>query len=217
MRCYTVNGRKFPSVTSILNATRPQAEADRLEQWRQEVGEDEAERISQQARDRGSELHACCEQVLRGQGEPEAVSELTHPFWQSCRPVLARVSQPQLIERFVHHPQHRYAGTLDAYAALDGEPNYLLDFKTANKPKRADWIQDYFLQAVAYAAAAYRCHGILANGAAVLIALPEDEAQLFKLTRDEMLELWRVWCKRLELFWQRHDPETLEPVAMAEE
>jgi len=215
MRYYTINGRKFPSVTSILNATRPQADADRLEQWRQEVGQDEAERLSQQARERGTELHACCERLLRGQGEPSQVSARTQPFWQSCRPVLARVSQPQLIEGFVYHPRQRYAGTLDAYAALDGEPNYLLDFKTANKPKRADWIHDYFLQTVAYAAAAYQCHGLSPNGAVILIALPGDEAQLFKLTRNEMLQLWEIWCQRLERFWQKHNPETLEPVAMS--
>lgn len=209
MRCYTIDGLAYPSVTTVLKVTESPADMERLARWRQRVGETEAQRLSQEARDRGTELHACCEQVLRGQGEPEAVSELTYPFWQSCRPVLARVSEPQLIEAFVYQRRHRYAGTLDAYAAVDGEPGYIVDFKTANRPKRAEWIRDYLLQTVAYAAAAYERYGVSVQGAAVAIAVPEQEAQLFKLSRSQMLELWREWCQRVERFWQLYTPQAL--------
>lgn len=188
-------------VTHVLDATEPPNKKKTLSSWKCRVGESEAQRISQEATTRGTAMHSLCEAYLRGQPLP-VVHESGYPFWQSIQGSIARISNVKALEQRICHPELRYAGTYDCFADFDGTKNVIIDFKTSGKPKRCEWITDYFLQCAAYAGAIYASTGERVNGAAVLIALPDKQAQVFTLSKDELYYYWSLWTERLELFRQ---------------
>jgi genome maintenance exonuclease 1 len=198
LRHYDCNGNWYPSVTSILSATKSEEEKESLERWRQKVGEAEADRISSEACSRGTEMHSLCEKLFKGE-ELGEVSDLALPVWHSIKPLLARI-QPVMLEEFVYHDALRYAGRFDCFGSFDGHHSTMIDFKTATKPKRKEWIDGYFTQAVAYAGALYSLTGQRVDSVAILIAVPGRLAQSFVIDRAEMLSYWDSWKERVKHF-----------------
>ena len=76
-RLYDVNNEKLPSVTTILEATKPQSEIDSLNRWKQKVGERQAEIISRESRERGSSMHDYLEKFLLGKLNLELLGDNT--------------------------------------------------------------------------------------------------------------------------------------------
>lgn len=198
---YTIDGKKYARVTHILSATEPPNKKKTLANWKKRVGEAEAQRISQEATMRGTAMHSLCEAYLLGNTLP-IVHESAYPFWESIQGAIARINNVKSLEQRICHPELLYAGTYDCFADFDGIENVIIDFKTAGKPKRREWINNYFLQCAAYAGAIYASTGERVNGAAVLIGLPDKQAQVFTLSKDELYYYWSLWNERLELFRQ---------------
>lgn len=201
MRFYDINDKKFPSVTTVLSGSRPQSSEDALGRWRDRVGEEEANRKFLSACDRGTKAHKLAEQFLLGDKLDYLGNEKGIIYFESMLPRLNEISELVFSEQRVHHNELEYGGTLDCYATFRGVPNTLTDFKTADKPKESKGIHDYFLQAVAYSACVYDLFGIQTNQAAIIIGLPDQEAQVFILTREDMLKKWwGKWIERLNIF-----------------
>lgn len=196
-------GCRFPSVTTILNATKPQEDRDRLAQWRQRVGAAEAQRISTTAGRRGTGTHKHVQRYLQGDNIP--CSDAIRPYWESIEPVLRDICDVQLVEGTVFHPELGYAGRVDCVASYRGIP-CICDWKTADTPKGSvDRLYDYPIQLAAYAGAvnqSYQEYAIEVKHALVVVAIPEMPAEIFLFEPEAVTVYWQRWQQRLATFWK---------------
>jgi hypothetical protein len=199
-RLYETPEGKYYSVTTILSGSK---DMSGLEQWRESVGEKEAERILRVACARGDATHLNVENWML-KGEEPKLNLLTAPYWKSIRPFLDQVKQPLLIEGAVWH-KDGYAGTLDCLATLQeyGDEPILLDWKTADKPKKKDRLYDYSLQCAAYAKAAsyvYANLGVKIRTAKIVVAIADDVCQVETLDGDALDQLYTHFKARMTRF-----------------
>lgn len=188
----------YPSVTSILKVTGNSAPI--LANWRRSLG-DEADTLSQQARDRGTSIHEFAERRLRGYRVARAVPKHLRPYWDSLKPVLKRCSHRRMTEQFVWHRGQHYAGTLDAVCRFGKTPLTLLDWKTTKDTSTLDKrLDEYRLQVTAYAAALLDHDGIEVHQGAIVVAHPDGPAHVEIVTRQDMTRLWDEWCERCQAF-----------------
>ena len=132
---------KTISVSKVISDTRPWQEQERLEAWKERVGEAEAKRISDEAKERGKKLDADFEQLtITGKCENKGLTEYLEPF---------TIKNRELPIKFEVAPGVILKGRIDALLERDGK-SLIIDFKTASKPKQEKWISDYFLQLGAY-------------------------------------------------------------------
>lgn len=198
-RVYHCPGNYFlPSTTTVTSRTKPRADVEALNEWREKVGVTEAQRISKEACDRGNLLHQAIEYRLEHGIAPE-ISEEIQPWYDSLAPFLDQIQQVALIEGCVWDLESRFAGRVDCIAVIDDEL-VLCDWKTSSKPKRQDWILDYRLQATAYRQAVKFTYGLDIERAVVAIALPLEEAQIFMIQPEDWPDLEMVWGDRLSQF-----------------
>lgn len=198
-----VEGLHYTGVTSILSATKPPEARRSLQRWRQRVGAETANQITASASASGIRIHKYIEAFLGGEVIPETLD--ANGFWQSIRPVLSEVEAPLLLEGAVWH-EAGFIGFPDALVVYNGQL-CLCDWKTARKPKRREWIADYFLQVAAYVQAVnyvYQDYGIEVQRALVAIALDDQPAQLFPLDSAELTHHWQSFQRRLQTYRQRY-------------
>jgi genome maintenance exonuclease 1 len=197
-------GGKLPSVTTILNATKPQEDRERLFNWRQRVGVAEANQISGAASRRGTGTHKQIQRYLEGKDSP--CPDAILPYWQSIEPVLQDVGNVRLIEGTVFNYDLGYAGIVDCVASFRGIP-CICEWKTADKPKGSiERLYDYPLQIAAYSSAVnhyYRDCDIKLEHALIVVAIPERQAEVFWLEPESMQTFWQQWEKRVAAFWKR--------------
>lgn len=145
---YYVDDEFYPGVTKILQEAMPTPYA--LRHWIGEVGNEKAEAKLNRAADRGSRIHDACERLLLGQ-EIKLAEEF--PDRKNQKLLVAFVdwlgeTQPQIAEEshveFVVASTLKYAGTLDIYCHIDGEP-WIIDIKTSRNV-----YPSHFLQIAAY-------------------------------------------------------------------
>lgn len=199
-RVYDINGHRYPGVTTILSATKP-AEARRaLFEWRQRLGPEAAQTISNQASSAGTRLHKQIANHLRG--EPVEIPDDVMGYWDSVAPILDDVDEPLLVEGAVWH-EDGFVGFPDAVMVYQ-DRLCVCDWKTAMKPKKLEWIGDYCLQVAAYALAieqVYATTGIEVEGGLIAIALDAAPAQTFWLSRTDIETHWQGFQQRLETFY----------------
>ncbi|MEM8675831.1 MAG: hypothetical protein AAGF83_18450 [Cyanobacteria bacterium P01_G01_bin.67] len=191
------DGQAYPSVSTILSATKPLSERLALQRWRQRVGVKQAQKISTQACRRGTSVHTAINYFLNGQDLPNDIEE--NLFWHSIKPVLESVDEVHLLESAVYHAQEHYAGRLDCLGAWQGEL-CVFDWKTATKPKKLEWIADYCLQVTAYTAAINHLYQVQINRAVIAIALANQPAQIFHLDSEDLSGYWQQFLVRLRLW-----------------
>ena len=151
-RKYSLGEAKLPSVTSILSLTKSEEEKAALANWRERVGLKEANRIKTEASTRGTLMHSYIEDFLRGRVN-ESFFETNEQYKIMAKEIIdkglnGRLEEIYGIEETIYYPD-QYAGTADLLAKMNGV-DVCIDFKQANKPKKSDFIQDYFLQLGAY-------------------------------------------------------------------
>lgn len=197
-------GDRFPSVTTILNATKPREDWERLMNWQQRVGVEQAAEITRTASRRGTGTHRYIQRYL--QGEAVVCSEAVRPYWESVKPVLELVESVRLVEGTVIHRDLGYAGAVDCVASYEGIP-CICEWKTADKPKQTvERLYDYPLQVAAYWGAVnhlYQDYGVDLQHALVAIAIPERSAEVFWFEPDAIAEYWQQWEARVRQYWRR--------------
>ena len=177
---FTESGAAYPSVTTVLGyQTR-----DSIMQWRKRVGEEEANKISRQASTRGTKIHLLCENYIDNEEvDISKLSMLDLAMWNSFKPVLSRIDNIHAQEIALYSDHLRLAGRVDCIAEFDGKLS-IIDFKTSRKPKNKEWIDNYFAQAAAYSIMYEERTGTPINRSVILIAVEDEEPQIFIERRD---------------------------------
>ena len=200
-RFYDCNGQKLPSVTTILSATK---EGDGLKKWREKVGEEEAERIRSEAAARGTYMHDLLERQIRD-GDiwdftPESADQ-KRAYKMACTIMDERfpsISQVYGCEISLYYPD-KYAGKSDVIGIHNGEL-CIMDFKQTNKPKRRQWVWDYFQQLAAYALAHNELYNTEIEKGVILMCSMDCLYQEFVLEGDEFKRAVDAWLERVEKF-----------------
>jgi hypothetical protein len=197
------SGKRFPSVTTILNATKPQEQRDRLSNWKARVGSEEATRIATTASRRGTQTHKQIERYLLGKNYD--CSEASRPYWESIQPVLDKINTIRLVEGSVFNYDLGYSGKVDCVASYQGIP-CICEWKTADKPKVSiERLYEYPLQLSAYLGAVnafYREFGIEVKNCLLVIAIPDMPAEIFWFEPEIMNEYWQMWIQRIAEYWK---------------
>lgn len=178
----TPEGAKYPSVTTVLAAYNMKAIMD----WRKRVGEEEANRVSKQASGRGTRIHTLCEDYINNK-EVTFKSPLDIETFNSFKPVLHRINNVYAQELRMYSDHLRIAGTVDCIGEFDGKLA-VIDFKTARKAKIKEQIENYFMQAAAYAIMFEERFGIPVVRLVIAIAVDDDEPQVFIEHRDNYVK-----------------------------
>ena len=201
------DGNAVPSVTTILDKTKSKEKQEGLARWRKSVGEEKATQIVTEAANRGTRMHTYLEDYVNGETLKESVS---NPYAQQSLDMAKIVIKEGLqhVDEFwgtevaLYHPKI-YAGTTDCVGIHKGEPA-ILDFKQTNKPKKREWIEDYFLQLAAYAEAHNEVYGTKINKGVVLMCSKDYEYQEF-ISEGAEFSMWKdLWWKRVEEYYVKH-------------
>jgi hypothetical protein len=209
------DGSKVPSVTTILDKTKPAEAREALANWRKAVGEKRATEITTEAANRGTRMHAYLEHYVLQEDMKELPSNpFAHPSWFMAAEVILQGLQPNVTEFWgTEVPVYYsglYAGTTDCLGLWNGKPA-IMDFKQSNKVKKREYISDYFIQLAAYAAAHNETHGTNINTGVILMAVQPkllqdgiyDKPQYleFVIEGDEFKYWSDEWMKRVELYY----------------
>ena len=194
-----------PSVTTVLNKTSNKK--DSIQQWRNRVGEEEANRIIKQSTDIGTMVHEALELYLNEQE------------WRNFSDNQDGVLAERMTEKFIESGLNSitevwglevglildglYAGTADCVGKINGVPS-LIDFKTARKMKKREWIEDYFLQCCAYANAHNVMFDTDINQIVILMIDRSLIFQEFIVKPTEFNILTKLWKKRLIEFHNKN-------------
>jgi len=209
------DGSRVPSVTTILDKTKPEEQRQALQAWRKRVGEQKAQQITTEAASRGTRMHTYLENYIKGDELKESVS---NPYAQQSLNMAKKVIEvgfPAISEVWgsevpLYFPE-LYAGTTDCVGLHNGD-EAILDFKQSNKPKKREWINDYFLQLTAYALAHNEVHGTNIRKGVVLMCVRPPEVEPGKwgdpqyqefVLEPEHFDYWtEEWCKRVEQYYR---------------
>lgn len=197
-RHYIINGesKPLPSVTTILSNTEDKLF---LEEWKQRVGKEEADRVVEAATRIGNGLHDNLENyMLKGQ-EPTG-NYLTKVLTNMViKKGLCKVSEIWGCEIPLYNPG-LYAGTTDLISVFNGVPS-VVDFKNSSKDKKKEYIESYFLQIVAYALAHNEMHGTNIKQGVVMIACHSGKYMEYVISGLEFDRYAILWAQRVEMFY----------------
>lgn len=214
-RYVTPNGNYLPSVTTILDATKPAERVKALNEWKKRMGKDRAQQITTEAANRGTKMHTFLEHYVKNGAIPiKPPNPFQHPSWVMAQTVISRglfkCTEFWGTEVPLYYPDI-YAGTTDCVGIHDGIES-IIDFKQTNKPKKLEWIDDYFLQLVFYGLAHNELYNTNINRGVIMMCVQpavsqngqivsEPEYQEFILENTEWkVTEQKVW-KRLEQYY----------------
>jgi len=213
----TPDKSKVPSVTTILSATEPKEKKQALNEWRKRVGTEKAQKITTEAANRGTKMHTYLENFVKNGSLSE---QPKNPFHRSSHAMADSVIKQGLIncdeywgvEVSLYFPKI-YAGTTDCVGRhLTNES--IIDFKQSNKPKKREWIDDYFIQLCAYAEAHNEIHNTNIKKGVIMMCVKPDEDeqglmvgipiyQEFILEGNEFEHFRSLWWKRVEEYYSK--------------
>ena len=197
-RVYEVNNDRLPSVTTILGATKNQ---QFLKEWKAKVGEAEADRIKNLSSKRGTSMHKFLESYITGVGYDDLteLGQAAKPMAQKVIEVgLAPVEEYYGSEVTLHYPG-LYAGSTDLVCLHNGHET-IVDFKQANRPKKKEWIEDYYLQIAAYAMAHDYVYGSTIRQGVIMVCTPDLYYQEFRVQDAELRQWKHKFLKRLDMY-----------------
>jgi len=189
----TPEGAKLPSVTSVTGFTTREG----IQEWRNRVGESEANRISRKASGRGTVVHNLTEKyILKDEGfdaaYKKAMPDAVDLFHKIRRTLNSNVTTIHALETSIWSNYLKVAGTVDCIGVYKGKLA-VIDFKTSSKTKEERWIEHYFMQTSAYACAWYELTKEPINTLVVIVANDVDsEAQIFEKTTYPYLSKFNI-------------------------
>lgn len=196
----TPTGEKYPSVTTVLDKT---SDKSALFQWRARVGEEEAARVTKRATTRGTAVHTLCEKLVLNE-EVDLTNEM--PFNVAMYRQLERflkknVNDIRVSEGSLFSHKLKVAGSVDLVASYQGKPA-IIDFKTANRNKKREWIENYFLQASMYSFMLWEMTKIYHPTIVIAIAVEEEyDPQIFVDSAANWIDKAKERCTRYHNFF----------------
>ena len=183
----TPSGELYPSITTVLGELSKAA----IQKWRKRVGETEANKISGKASRRGTKLHSVCEAYIQNKeeylnGETPHIVEL----FKTIEPFFERVNNIQGVELALYSDHFGIAGRTDCIAEFDGTLS-IIDYKTSNKIKKKEWCEKFFAQGAFYGIAYEELTSIPVPQVVIIIAVENEQPQLFVEKRDDWTHL--IW------------------------
>ena len=198
-RTYDVAGMKLPSVTTVLAKTKDQTF---IRKWKEKVGEERAEVIKNYSSARGTAMHKFLEKHVQGTGYDD-MTVIGQEAKLMARKIievgLTPISEYYGSEVTIHYPG-LYAGSTDL-VCNHNDMETIVDFKQANKPKREEWIEDYYLQISAYAMAHDYMHKSNIEQGVILICTPDLYFQEFRFEGEQMRQYRHKFLERLNQYY----------------
>jgi ATP-dependent exoDNAse (exonuclease V) beta subunit len=205
-RVYNINGEALPSVTTILQATETEEKKKILEQWKQRVGAENADRIRDQAANRGSVLHRIVENYITDTKHLDLTDlgqeahKMADILIQSA--IDERLSEVWGVEPYLAY-QGLFAGQTDLIGIHDGKIT-VCDHKNSNKPKKKEWLHDsYRIQLAAYALAFEDMFGEHIPRGVNFIITKDLYYQEFSWEGEEFKRAKYDWLKKVDQYYAK--------------
>ena len=167
---------KLVSITSITSHFNRQIFIN----WRKKVGDVEADRITKAATTRGTNMHTLTEYYLKNDDLPE-VPPISEFLFKIAKGELNKINNIYALEGALYSKQLGIAGTVDCIAEYNGELA-IIDFKTSKKPKPREWVEHYFVQAMAYGCMLYEMKNISIKKLVIIMACENGECVVYEET-----------------------------------
>jgi hypothetical protein len=196
----TPDGERLPSVTTILSATK---DMTHLNEWKNRIGHEKAQQITTEAAGVGTAMHGNLERFLAGlQRQPG--NNPVHVQANKMADViiengLSKVNEVWAMEQSLYFPG-LFSGTTDLVGVYNGEPA-ICDHKQTNKPKKAEWVEDYYLQLVAYAEAHNEVYGTNIRRGVIFMCSRDFQYQQFDLTPANYNKYQDMWYSKVEDYY----------------
>ncbi len=191
----TPEGVNLPSITTVLSILS----RDSIAKWRKRVGEEVANQISTRASGRGTRVHEIIEKYI--DNDPNFKDGYTPDIIQSFLAVQNilddRIGDVYAQEAPLYSNHLGVAGRVDCVADFDGKRS-IIDFKTSMKPKKLDWIKNYFMQESAYAIMWEERTGQPITQLVTIISVDNADPQVFVEHRDNWVRPLRDTIKQYE-------------------
>lgn len=166
----------FVSITSVTSFFNREI----FKNWRKRVGEEKANQITARATSRGTDTHTLIEAYTLNEELPEA-QELSHQLFETAKPALDRIGKIYGMELAMYSKTLGLAGTVDCIAEFDGELA-IIDYKTSEKPKKKEWIEHYFVQAMAYGMMLYELTDLQVKKLVIIMTCENGELVVYEET-----------------------------------
>ena len=202
-RHYDVGEEKLPSVTTILSATQSEEKRKSLADWRARMGTQAADRVRDISAMRGTAMHRYLEAFIDGTGHKDLTS-----IGKEAEPMAKRIIESGLGELdevwgqevTLYYPG-LYAGATDIVGVYEGKPA-IIDFKQTNKPKKREWISDYFSQLGAYCMAHNYVYGTKIQSGIILMCSKDLLFQKFEVEGKEFVKHQHEFLRKVEQYYQ---------------
>ena len=202
-RHYDIGKTKLPSVTNILQATQSREKQGSLAKWRDRIGAKEAARVVAEAAKRGTCMHTYLEAYIKGTGHKDL-----SPLGQQAEVMAQQVIEQGLgdlgevwgTETTLYYPD-LYAGATDVVGIYDGAES-IIDFKQTNKPKRREWIEDYFIQLAAYAMAHNQVYDTKIQSGVILMCSKDNMFQKFETSGKEFVGHQHSFLRKIDQYYK---------------
>jgi len=208
-RHYVFDKEKLPSVTTILDQTQSAEKRESLKAWTERVGEEAAEKIKSESAARGTAMHKILEMYILEQGyldETNVGKQAHNMALQVIQSGLSNVTEFYGTECTLYYPG-LYAGQTDLVGVHKGE-DAIIDFKQTNKPKRREWIDDYFMQLSAYAMAHNILFNTSINKGVVMMCSKDNYYQEFIVEGEEFQKCKFNFLRRVDEYYKERPKAT---------
>ena len=194
---------KLPSVTTIISATQSEEKRQSLADWKARLGAQAADRVRDIAALRGTAMHTFLEAYIRGTGHKDLTS-----VGQEAEPMAQKIISDGLTdlneiwgsEVTLYYPD-LYAGATDVVGIYNGRES-IIDFKQTNKPKRREWIEDYFIQLGAYAMAHNYIYRTKIQSGIILMCSKDGFFQKFEVSDQEFVDHQHMFLKKVDQYYK---------------
>ena len=204
-RHYDIDGMstKLPSVTTIISATQSEEKRQALANWKARVGAQGADRIRDVAALRGTAMHTFLDAYIQGTGHKDLTS-----IGKEAEPMAQQIINQGLIgldeiwgsEVVLYYPE-LYAGATDVVGIYNGRES-IIDFKQTNKPKRREWIDDYFIQLAAYAMAHNYVYQTKIQSGIILMCSKDRFFQKFEVSDKEFVDYQHAFLRKVDEYYR---------------
>ena len=208
-RHYSIDNRKLPSVTTILSATQSEEKRQSLANWRARLGSGAADKVMSDAAARGTSMHTYLEAYIKGTGHMDLTKLGLQANTMAQRVIeagLGDLGEVWGTEVTLYYPD-LYAGATDIVGIYNGRES-IIDFKQTNKPKKREWIGDYFIQLGAYAMAHNYVYRTKIQSGIILMCSKDKLFQKFEVSDKEFVDCQHAFLRKVDEYYRNQKDQS---------